>query len=117
MYARPKSRINNNILISGYFPSIIDIRQGFELSLLLFSLFINDFKQDVGNTHHASKIADSCYPSLNGNSALRIKLFVMLYANNTSVLIEYEHQLQTLVTIHEYSLSVNIIQQQLFFQE
>ena len=44
MYAKAKSCIKKDNLISGYFPSNIGVRQGDNLSPLLFALFINDFK-------------------------------------------------------------------------
>ena len=80
---------------------------------MLFALFINDFKQNIANTYHGLNIADSCYPTLNDNSILLIKMFVLLYADHTIVLAENEYQLQTaLDTVHQYykrsNLSVNI---------
>ena len=72
MYAKAKSCIKKDNLISSYFPSNIEVRQGDNLSPLLFALFINDFKQNIANTYHGLNIADSCYPTLNYNSILLI---------------------------------------------
>ena len=113
MYAKAKSCIKKDNLISGYFPSNMGVRQGDNLSPLLFALFINEFKQNIANTYHGLNIADSCYPTLNDNSIILIKMFVLLYADDTIVLAENEHQLQTaLDTVHQYctryNLSVNI---------
>ena len=95
MYAKAKSCIKKDNLISRYFPSNIWVRQGDNLSPSLFALFINDFKQNIANTYHGLNIADSCYPTLNDNSILLIKMFVLLYADETIVPAENEHQLQT----------------------
>ena len=115
MYAKAKSCIKKDNFISGYFPSNIGVRQGDNLSPLLFALFINDFKQNIANTYgyHGLNIADSCYPTLNDNSIILIKMFVLLYADDTIVLAENEYQLQTaLDNVHQYctryNLSVNI---------
>ena len=91
MYAKARSCIKKDTLISGYFPSNIGVRQGVNPSPLLFALFINDFKYSIANTYHGLKITDSCYPTLNDNSILLIKLFVLLYADDTIVLAENEH--------------------------
>ena len=56
----------------------------------------------MGNTYHGLKIY-SCYPSLNDNIITLITLFVLLYADDTIVLAENNHQLQTaLDTVHNY---------------
>ena len=86
MYAKVKACIEMNHLISDYFPTNIGVRQGDTLSPQLFALFINDFQQNMTKTHHGLKIADSCYPFLNDNNILMIKVFVLLYADNTIIL-------------------------------
>ena len=109
MYAKAKSCIKKDNLISGYFPSNIGARQGDNLSLLLFALFINDFKHSIDNIYPGLNIADSCYPTLNDNSIIWIKMFVLLYADDMIVLAEYEHQLQTaLDTVHQYCTRYNV---------
>ena len=109
MYAKAKSCIKKDTLIYVYFPSNIGVSQGDNLSPLLFALIMNDFKHIIANTYHRLKIADSCYPTINPNNMFLIKLFVLLYANDTIVLAENEHQLQTaLDTVHEYCTRYNL---------
>ena len=44
----------------------------------------------------------SCYPSLENEDALFLKLFVLLYADDTIILTENERDLQTaLDSVHE----------------
>ena len=78
MYAKAKSCIKMDTLISGHFPSNIGVRQGDNLSPLLFALFINDFKHSIANTYLGLNIADSCYPTLNDNCILLIKKFCII---------------------------------------
>ena len=95
MYTKAKACTKKDYLISGYFPSNLGVRQGYNLTPLLFALFINDFKHNIANTYPGLNIADSYYPTLNDNIIILIKMFVLLYADDPIVLAENEHQLQT----------------------
>ena len=106
MYTKAKYSINKENLISGYFPSNMGVGQRYNQSPLLFSLFINNIKHNITNTYHGLMIAESYEYS--------IILFLLLYANDTLVLVGNEHQFQTVLdNIHEYctmyNLCVNII--------
>ena len=48
-------------------------------------LFINDFKHNIANTYPGLNIADSCYPTLNDNSIILIKMFLLVYADDTNI--------------------------------
>ena len=101
MCAKAKSCIKKGNLISGYFPSNIDVRQGDNLSQLLLALLINEFKPYIGNTYLGLKIeVDFCYPSLNENSIHLIKLFALLYADYTIVFSENFKLRWTLYTVN-----------------
>ena len=113
MYNRAKSCIKKDNMISEYFLCNIGVRQGDTLSPLLFALFINDFNQYISTAYRGLNIVQSCYPSLNDEDIVLLKLFVLLYADDTIILAENEKELQlALDKIHQYctmyKLSVNI---------
>ena len=62
--------------------------------LLLFALFINDFSHYIGMSHKGLCVSKSCYPSLESEDVLFLKLFVLLYADDTIILAENERDLQ-----------------------
>ena len=81
-------------MISEYFLCNISVRQGDTLSPLLFALFINDFNQYISTAYRGLNIVQSCYPSLNDENIVLLKLFVLLYADDTIILDENEKELQ-----------------------
>ena len=99
-------------MISDYFICNIGVRQGDNLSPLLFSLFLNDFSHHISSSCQGLNIARSCYPSLYDENVVLLKLFVLLYADDSIILSENERDLQlSLNAVHEYcvinKLSVN----------
>ena len=58
--------------------------------------------QHVTINYSGLNIADTCYPSLSDDGIVLLKLFVLLYADNTIILSENEQALQSaLDLIHE----------------
>ena len=113
MYNRAKSCIKKDNMISEYFLCNIGVRQGDTLSPLLFALFINDFNQYISTAYRGLNIVQSCYPSLNDEDIVLLKLFVLLYGDDIIILAENEKGLQlALDKVHQYctmyTLSVNI---------
>ena len=83
-------------MISDYFMCNIGVRQGDNLSPVLFALFINDFTEYVSTAYGAQ----SCYPSLmNSEDIVLLKLFVLLYADDTIIFAENEIELQLALII------------------
>ena len=64
IYSKAKSCIRKDNVISDYFMCNIGVRQGDNLSPVLFALFINDFTEYVSTAYGGLNIAQSCYPSL-----------------------------------------------------
>ena len=103
MYTNAKSCIRKYNLTSTFFPCNIGVRQGENLSPLLFSLFINDFSEFISNRFSGLTPLQSCYPSSKVDEMYFIKLFTLLYADDTIVLAETENELQlALDTVYEY---------------
>ena len=110
MYDKAKSCIKIKHFYSDYFPCNIEIRQDDNLSPLLFALFINDFSHYVGRSYKGLCVSQSCYPSLENEDTLFLKLFILLYANDTIILAENERDLQTaLDSVHEYCTKFKLI--------
>ena len=92
-----------------YFPCNIGVRQGDNISPLLFALFINDFSHYVGHTK------DYVCPShvthyLKTRTYYFIKLFVLLYADDTIIINEHERDLRTaLDSVKEYCTKFKLI--------
>ena len=62
-------------MISDYFMCNIGVRQGDNLSPVLFALFINDFTEYVSNAYGGLNIAQLCYPSLMNSEAIALSKF------------------------------------------
>ena len=88
MYDKAKSCFKIKIFYSDYFPCNIGVRQGDYLSPLLFALFKNYFSHYVGRSYKGLCVSKACYPSLENQVALFLKLFVLLYADDTIILAE-----------------------------
>ena len=93
-------------MISDYFMCNIGVCRGDNLQY-----FFNEY---VTTAYGGLNIAQSCYPSLiNSEDIVLLKLFVLLYADDTIILVENEIELQlALNKVYEYcmmfKLSVNI---------
>lgn len=111
MYSNIKSRIQNGTEFSDFFPCNIGVRQGENLSPLLFSLYLNDLdsffedKNVIGLTHISNEIEKEldCF----------MKIFTVLYADDTVLMAESKEDLQKqLDALYDYceiwKLKVNI---------
>ena len=84
MYDMAKSCVRQNNLMSEYFLCNIGVRQGDNLSPLLFALFINDFSKYIDGKYRGLCI-NNCYPTLLDNDIAMLNMFVLLYADDTIV--------------------------------
>ena len=110
MYNNAKSQISVKNLLSESFPCQVGVRQGENLSPLLFALFLNDFKIFLSEKYNGlTKITDSVQNELN----TYLYIFCLLYADDTLILAESREELQkALDGLYEYcnkwSLKVNL---------
>ena len=104
----------NNGVQSEFFDSHVGLRQGENLSPLLFALFLNDmeifFPSQKWNT---LKFIEKLYNDSNDGINGKLNLFVLLYADDTVIMAENEHDMQrNLDLLNEYcicnKLKVNI---------
>jgi hypothetical protein len=98
MYQNIRSCICNHNMYSDYFPCSIGVRQGENLSPLLFSLFLNDLEEYLTNSHC------KCV-QLPGDNDLALELYVfivLLYADDTVLMADNAKDLQR--TLDAFSL-------------
>ena len=109
MYAEIKSCILLNGVKSEYFNCEKGVRQGENLSPLLFSLYLNDLESFLESKNGSGiEIAIN-----NENAELYIKLFAILYADDTILMSDDEKHFQNLLNYFaeyckKWHLKINI---------
>ena len=93
MYDSIKSCISYNNYISEYFDCANEVRQLENLSPFLFSLFLNDIDTflESKNITGLQTISDE----IENNLDIYLKLFILLYTDDTALLAETANDLQT----------------------
>ena len=110
MYNNAKSHVSVGNNMSDSFPCQVGVRQGENLSPLLFAVYLNDSKTFLREKYNGlTKITDSVQHELN----MFFKIFCLLYADDTLILAENPMDLQkALDGLHSYcnkwSLKVNL---------
>ena len=96
IYQNTKACIKLNNIISSSFNCNIGVRQGDNLSPLLFSLFINDFESFLSDKYNGLKGLNDSYTAtfINDEIETFLKLYVLLYADDTIILAENPIDLQ-----------------------
>jgi len=106
MYEKAKSCVRIDNFCTDYFPCCIGVRQGESLSPLLFSFFVNDLHEyfSQSNLVHGSVLEKH---SNDDRMIEFLKLFVLLYADDTIIVAENAHDLQNALNIYENYCTVN----------
>jgi hypothetical protein len=115
MYKCAKSCVKINQDTSAFFHCNIGVRQGENLSPLLFSLFLNDLELHMSKYFKGlSSLDDTVHETLDSDDVETfLRLYVLLYADDTILLAETEKELQAaldgmLVYCNTWGLQVNI---------
>ena len=115
MYLNAKSCVKVDDKISDFFNCNVGVRQGENLSPLLFSIFLNDFEFSVSRKYNGlSFLSGEISDCLNDDDVEHfLKIYVLLYADDTIVLSESAEELQkALNAVYDYcnnwKLTVNI---------
>ena len=115
IYDNAKSCIKSSTMISDFFPCKVGVRQGDNLSPLLFSLYLSDFQQFLSKKFNGVSLLpqDIIQGNIDEELNTLLKLYVLLYADDTVILAETEGELQNaLIALEDYcalwKLEVNI---------
>jgi hypothetical protein len=111
LYDNVKSCIKNNDKFSSFFRCDIGVRQGENLSPFLFAIYQNNLEQFFveNDVNDLENIRNMCSENLN----IFVKLFSLLYADDTIILSETEADMQYALAIfekycHHWKLKVNL---------
>ena len=96
MYENAKSCVRKGSELSDYFQSNVGVRQGENLSPVLFSLFLNDLVQFISKAYNGlSDIYNATHFVLDTEEiSVYLKLYLLLYADDTVILAETKYELQ-----------------------
>ena len=115
LYENTKACVKLNNKLSKSFSSKIGVRQGDNLSSLLFAIFINDFEQSISTQYNGLGALKNLYTNMATNDEILtlLKLYVLLYADDTIIMAESPNELQlALNAVSDYcktwKLKINI---------
>ncbi len=97
IYTEAKSCVKNKKEISDFFPCLIGVRQGENLSPLLFSLFLNDLKDYMARAYNGLQHINQSMIECDLHLEFYLKFVVLLYADDTIILAENEIEMQKAV--------------------
>ena len=96
MYEKVKSCVSYGGKCNDFFPCEMGVRQGDNLSPLLFNIFLSDLKSYLVNKYNGlSNIHDKATDIMDDNLVSYLKIYVLLYADDTLSLAESPEKLQT----------------------
>ena len=87
LYIKAKSCVKKGKNISEFFECNVGVRQGDNLSPLLFAMYINDFESYVKKEYDGLTLLNTEIDRLLGDNMLDLylKLFILLYADDTII--------------------------------
>ena len=96
LYQNTKACIKLNNKLSNSFNCNIGVRQGDNLSPLLFSLFINDFEEYLSVKYNGLSRLNNLYTEIiqDDEFVAFLKLYILLYADDTIIMAETQNELQ-----------------------
>ena len=96
MYSKAKSCVRVNNSLSEFFASFTGVRQGENLSPILFSLFLNDINDFLSSKYNGLPLVSENVRNTLSNDDVDVyfKLFLLLYADDTVILAESSEELQ-----------------------
>ena len=95
LYLNAHSCLINDGILSEPFPCATGVRQGENLSPLLFAIFVNDLQKHISEKYGGLEFISKLNEQL-GDHAINdlLKLYLLLYADDTVILAESPEQLQ-----------------------
>ena len=114
MYKSAKSCVFVNSTLADNLSCMIGARQGDNLSPLLFSIFLNDLKLFLEPAHDGLKIVNTlAVENLDQELLVYCKLYILLYADDTVILAEFQEDLQRSINLMErycsmWKLNINV---------
>ena len=95
MYEIAKSCVKENSMISGFFSCNMGVRQGENLSPLLFAIFLNDFESSLSGKYEGLPTFEDMSTILSSDEIeYFINMYTLLYADDTLVFAESPEQMQ-----------------------
>ena len=98
MYRNVKTCVSVNGKSSGFFLCNIAVRQGENLSPLLYLIFLNDLEDFLCQNGNINGV--SCASDVNDTLHIFLKVFVLLYADDTVIISESAEDLQNALTAY-----------------
>ena len=112
LYNHAKSCISSNGKMSDFFTCNVGVRQGENLSPLLFAVYLNDFQEHIAKSYPGLKLLSDDLSSILQDEELEnfSKLFCLLYADDSIILAESPEELQVaLDAVQDYCRKWHLI--------